>query len=540
MGTPPRATPGARPAAGLARWRQGAHLRGVRRAVSPTMILAAALAILSAARLPLGWASGNALNHVSGAWLTLADDLARGLFYRPLHDPALGFGGTRFFPLAFALHAGLVRLGVPLLAAGHLISLCAFALLAWAIVVLVGRLGAGRAGGLLAITLALAGASAQLALGSERGDLLAVALEASGLALVAGPRGTPDAPIAPGAGEVAGAAALFALAFATRPTALTAPGVAVLALALAGRRRAALALAALVGAGAAAAALLIDALSGGRFLAFLAVFGAGGGTLGPLLRAPLRLGVLLVVEDPSGLVLAGAAAAVGWAGLAARLRAPGAPGEAPLRARALVPALWLAVALASVVAVLGSPGTGLNHLLELEVASAVTLGVAAGTGATPARARARRLVGVAAAAGIAAVAGLARGDLTRSRLADVRAVLAAAPRPLLSEDPLVPLVAGERPAILDPWILRLAAARDPAVARPLLAALRARRPAAVVLLRDLSAPGAAAWYRRSHLGPAVLDELSRSYRLDRCLGRYCLYVPRDEPDVGLAPRVVKE
>jgi hypothetical protein len=316
--------------------------------------------------------------------------------------------------------------------------------------------------------------------------------------------------------------------------------VAVLALALAGRRRAALALAALVATGSAAAVLLTDALSGGRFLAFLAAFGAGGGTLGPLLRAPLRLGVLLVVEDPSGLVLAGAAVAVGWAGLAARRRAPATRGEVRLGARAVVPALWLAVALAAIVAVLGSPGTGLNHLLELEVASAVTLGVAARTGAAPARARARRLVGVAAAAGIVAVLGLARGDLTRSRLEDVRAVLAAAPRPLLSEDPLVPLVAGERPAILDPWILRLAAARDPAVARPLLAALRARRPASVVLLRDLSAPGAAAWYRRSHLGPAALDELRRSYRLDRCLGRYCLYLPRDEPDAGLAPRVVKE
>ena len=51
--------------------------------------------------------------------MTLADDLARGTFYRPLLSPELGFGGTRFFPLAFALHAGLLRLGIPLLFAGY-------------------------------------------------------------------------------------------------------------------------------------------------------------------------------------------------------------------------------------------------------------------------------------------------------------------------------------------------------------------------------------------------------------------------------------
>ena len=67
--------------------------------------LAAALATATALRLPAAWASGNALNHVSGAWMTLADDLAHGTFYRPLEGPAQGYGGTRFFPLAFAIHA---------------------------------------------------------------------------------------------------------------------------------------------------------------------------------------------------------------------------------------------------------------------------------------------------------------------------------------------------------------------------------------------------------------------------------------------------
>ena len=38
--------------------------------------LALALALATALRLPAAWESGNSLNHVSGTWMTLADDLA--------------------------------------------------------------------------------------------------------------------------------------------------------------------------------------------------------------------------------------------------------------------------------------------------------------------------------------------------------------------------------------------------------------------------------------------------------------------------------
>src|SRR6266542_1538008 len=160
---------------------------------------AAAFSLVTAARLPAAWASGNALNHVSGVWMALADDLARGTLYRPIHAPDGAFGGTRYFPLAFALHAG------------------SFA------------------------ALAIAGFSGQHALAAVRGDLLPVALSALGLAAIArraGPR------------RVACAAGALALAFAAKPTALAAALAAVLFLALRGARRRAAALAALVGAGA--------------------------------------------------------------------------------------------------------------------------------------------------------------------------------------------------------------------------------------------------------------------------------------------------
>src|SRR5690349_3712070 len=62
---------------------------------------AAALALLAVE--PQRIIQGGYLNHVSGVWATLADDVAHGVVYRPLVSD-LGYGGTRYFPLYFTLH----------------------------------------------------------------------------------------------------------------------------------------------------------------------------------------------------------------------------------------------------------------------------------------------------------------------------------------------------------------------------------------------------------------------------------------------------
>ena len=55
----------------------------------------------------------------------MAVDLVHGVFYRPILDPALGYGGTRQFPLHFVIHAGLIKLGLGPVAAGHTIGIAA-------------------------------------------------------------------------------------------------------------------------------------------------------------------------------------------------------------------------------------------------------------------------------------------------------------------------------------------------------------------------------------------------------------------------------
>src|SRR2546427_7708441 len=53
----------------------------------------------------------------SGVWTALAQDFAKGVFYRPTVS-AFGFGGTRYMPLFFVLHGALIRLAFDPVTAG--------------------------------------------------------------------------------------------------------------------------------------------------------------------------------------------------------------------------------------------------------------------------------------------------------------------------------------------------------------------------------------------------------------------------------------
>src|SRR5208337_4912228 len=61
------------------------------------------------------------VNHPAGVLIAMAGDLKDGVFYRPLFGPE-GYGGTRYFPLYFVLHALLMKLGVPVLPGAYLLS----------------------------------------------------------------------------------------------------------------------------------------------------------------------------------------------------------------------------------------------------------------------------------------------------------------------------------------------------------------------------------------------------------------------------------
>src|SRR5208283_321204 len=81
----------------------------------------ALIVLIAAVRAWYCWGSDAWVNHPAGVLMAMAADLKHGVFYRPLYGPE-GYGGTRYFPLYFVLHALLMKLGIPVLLGAYLLS----------------------------------------------------------------------------------------------------------------------------------------------------------------------------------------------------------------------------------------------------------------------------------------------------------------------------------------------------------------------------------------------------------------------------------
>ena len=84
----------------------------------------AVILLIAVVRASYCWTSDAWVNHPAGVLIAMAADLKDGIFYRPLYGPE-GYGGTRYFPLYFVLHALLMKLGVPVLLGAYLLSAAA-------------------------------------------------------------------------------------------------------------------------------------------------------------------------------------------------------------------------------------------------------------------------------------------------------------------------------------------------------------------------------------------------------------------------------
>jgi hypothetical protein len=455
------------------------------------------------------------VDFVTGVWLTLADDLARGVFYRELAGPD-GYGGTRYFPLFFTSIGALMRLGVAPLAAGFAVSLAAGVLLVLGIRRFLARLGLP---GAMALTLGLfifAPRFAQQALLAIRSDILAAAFAVWGLALTLPaldeeqPRGRP----------IPAAALLFVLAAATKVTSLYAPAAAVIALAWSGRVKTSIRLGAMVAAGLAAVIAVVALASRGRAIESWQACALAGGGLAEWARG-LGSALFSQIIGPSrvfGTVLL--AGAVAWVVL---LRAP-----ATKLALALFPA-----ALGATIVVLASPGTSYtNQLIDLFVASLLLVGwalVRHPGWRTPASVLLVVLSLAAARQSARAVWDHDLRDQARqlsAERASLAATLASAESPVLSESPELLIAARQRPYLLDPFALRVVTLRRPDVLRDVTSKLDARFFSRVVLMFDPESPGGKGWYTNMDLGWPIVSRILANYEPVSATGGFRVYGPR--------------
>ena len=480
---------------------------------SRTLILRAAAALFAALILAIGLVRAVLflddlanMNHIGGIWMTLAQSLNAGVFYPPLHDDGY-YAGTRYMPLLFCLLAAAARLSGNYLIAAKSVALVA----------LLGLLGATAAGtwrltrrplDVVAICgLVLAFPEGLRALLAPHADGLAVALSVAGvLAVAAAPTRTA---------WVGVAGILFALAFATKFSAMAAPAAAIIF--LVGRhRKAAVALAAIE------VVLILGVIgfcqlfSHGRFAENFRALGGGGMSFDTILIGPGRTVGALKISSQIAFV---------------------APLVMPLALLTLYEhfrerrfTLWdwyFLTTLATTLVIFTSPGTDPNHLLELDVVGILVIAqrlaapAAAAAPPKPLDAIATRVV-VLAALVIAWFVLITAEPEERLPLATLAEQL---PKELhlLTEDATPVVLLHQRPVVMDAFTFRLLAERGVIDDGPLVRRIEAREFNALVMLHRVD--DAEDRLNRFHFTPEVQKALKKKYQFDQQVGQYFLYRP---------------
>lgn len=472
------------------------------------VILASLTIVLTLARLYIFWESGSQLNHVSGAWITLAMDLKEGIFYRPLYSEETGYGGTRFFPLFFTLHTILMAPIKDPIVSGYILSLLSGLMLLLGLFLLLRRIGVARLlAGILPVFTLLA-STTDVALMGIRGDALSSALNVWGMTFCIG---EPAKKI-----RVTVAAILFTLAFSTKVTAAYGVITVVIWLFLSGNSKVAWKLSAYTALGYLIALSIIHFASQGRALEIMRVCSSGGANWKSVATGFLEFSRVLMKNDIICFVFF-LLALISFLTI----------GKASIKS---LPGLFFLSTIVITIFIFGSPGTNFNHLIDLQVANLFFLGSFLENrdlGKNKFQIVGIVLIGMF---GLVSIYGnLGAWDLQKGRLREIKATLNSIGKgenPILSEDPLIPILMGESPYLQDAFMFRLLKKNNPGVALHLFEKIRNRGFSAIVL-NKAAGEGAKSWYRNAHFGEGFIEEVEKNYSLTDQIGGYFIYFPKE-------------
>jgi hypothetical protein len=457
------------------------------------------------------------LTHVEGAWLTCASDFVHSVFYRPLFG-SLGYGGTRYFPLYFVLTGFFSKIFGSLATAGLFLSCASVVALCCGVFVFLRRFGASMLLSVAGVTSLLAVSTTQQALLSAKGDSLAAMLNFFGVLLCVKSKISRA--------WLYLAALFFTLAFATKLTTVFGVAAVVSAWVLSRRYKDAVELALATGAGYIVVLSAMYLASGGRVFAIFRACAGGGGSFSYTLQAPIHLISKALDVDPIFLVFLVPAVAFGFASMCK-------PSTEDHRF------LYIYLALVSLVTtvIFGSPGIGVNHLLDFEVAFVLVFVVAIARKPELSDVGTNLLALTLALACIPTAQDL-HGDLHRRSIpTDAREILrripaanrtasSVDPRPILAENPAVLLTSGQTPYLLDPFMFRILARSQPALAKDFWEKMSHRGFSAIVLQRDPSSTEGKSWYTDTHFGGDFLRDLDANYAFSFSVGQMYVYTPK--------------
>jgi len=465
------------------------------------------------AKVAFGIANGSSLDHSSGVWTNLALDLAHGTFYRPIFDEEMGFGGTRYLPLFFCLHAALIRLGGDPIISGHVLTVGSGLLLLGTCYLFLRRLGVAPLGACVVSAAILGSHNVQYTLATIRGDLLPVGLNLGGLLVFLSPwRAKIREPLT---------ALLFVLAFAAKLTAVHGLAALFLWLLLNGRTREALRVLLWTAAGCLVLVLGLYLATSGRILTVFQTCSLGGAKLTMIAKMPVLTARLIQDDAVCLLLLFGAVAVL------------------CCKSRTLItslPCLFWLVSLLITTVIFGSPGTFINHLVDLTAASALLLGYSV----DHVLSHQKRPFAYVAAFFLMFFAlyfsvGLQK-QVDQYRKHDYRyppelvAWFQRHDGPILSEDPLIPIMAHRAPYISDPFMLRIIFQKNAALKAAVMTQIKEKKFSAIIFIENPRI--FKQWYAQIHLGPEFRQTVLDHYDEARWTGRFYVYQPRGGTDPG--------
>jgi hypothetical protein len=457
------------------------------------------------------------VNHVSGTWIALADDVREGAFYRPLFEDGM-FGGTWYTPLQFLLQAGGASISGEYIVSGKLLAYATAGALIGLLFLLLRRVGCSRLVAAALVSGLLVSQAGLFALTTIRGDLLPLVLQLGAVGLVT--RSVSRR-------SLLFAGALCALAISAKLTAVWAPVALVLWLFVRERRR----LPAFAGSFAVSLLLLLgtfELASRGRMSeTLLAVGGSGNAEASsPLAGLPRLFDFVVSSTGPFWLLLP--FVLIGYA-------------RALSTRRLTLYQLCLLVALPLLALVLADPGSDFNHLVDLVALTVLVVGeewrhseLRGPDGAT---------LRIAMAAALLLGSANAYRQPLQADTANAAKSLLGREAPtyptepleqyvderetVLSEDPAIPVLLDNRPILVDAVSVRRIGLNHPSWLADLAGRLDRREFDKVVLVHPIEND---LWYRERNFGEPVQAAIRRDYRLvahvrNRPLD-YWVYAPR--------------
>jgi len=484
------------------------EFRVSRKSVLRVIILVAALSLicLSLVEVAFSWKTDRYVSHASAVYITLANDLVGGTFYPPYFGEN-GYRGTRYLPLYFSSHAGLIKLVEDPLKAGYLLGSIAGVLLLVGIYKFIRKIGGDfhLAFGCMAAVFGCA--LTPILMTSIRGDILPAALNICGLALFVGSRELSKK-------RLAAIALIFSLVFAAKVTSVFGVTAVCIVLLFQRKMKESIMLALMTLLGFSLVIGISQLLSEGRFIEGIWGVAVSGSSLEGWLKIPFRIrGVILSLDGVTQLFLA-----LGLVTLVIL----------PRKQRTHVSTVYFLLVVFVTIITFSNPGLHINHFLEPLAASVLLM-------ASMLVIRKDRFevfaLGTIASVLIIAV-GIAfssprrgPGPEQQKRYAVAIENLKEVEGPILSDNSFIPILMGQKPFMLDAFVFRMLRAKSPSsssFAAPLFDRLEGRWFEAIVLEKwAASFPGL-------HFGKGFYESVEENYCLAKETRLWLFYFRCDE------------